>query len=202
MVLIKILGLCGMLSSIIYTLMWVIIGSMQSDYNHIRDDISSLFAVEAPHRRIAQSFIITSSILCFIFFIGLHEGLQDGGRSLVGPILFLVSSFSGIIVALFFPLDAGGEIKTIRGKMHLILVASNGVLQIIGMLALWIRLESVPEWHLFAIYSLISAIISIILVIISSISAQGKYRGIVERIGVTPYELYYFILGLLLFLNN
>ena len=88
----------------------------------MRDDISSLFAVSAPNKGLMQSFIITSSVLLFVFYIGLHEGLNDGGGSIVGPILFLTSSVLGILVALFLPLDAGGEIITLRGKMHLILV--------------------------------------------------------------------------------
>ena len=62
MILFQILAVCGMLSPIIYTAMWVMIGSKQSEYSHIRDDISSLFAVGAPNRRVAQSFVITESV--------------------------------------------------------------------------------------------------------------------------------------------
>jgi len=202
MILYQILVVCGMLSPIVYTAMWIYCGSLDSDYSHIRDDISSLFAIGAPNRRLAQSFIITSSVLLFIFYLGLHEGINDGGGSIIGPILFLISSILGILVALFFPLDVGGEIKTYRGKMHLILVISSGILTIAGMVALWFRLQFVAAWSAFAAYSLISAIASLILIIISGIFATGKYRGIIERFGVTPYELYYFVLSLMVFLVN
>jgi len=202
MIIFQILAICGMLSPIVFTAMWIYCGSLQSDYSHIRDDISSLFAVGAPNRRLTQSFNITSSVLLFIFYIGLHEGINDGGGSIVGPILFLISSFLGILVALFFPLDAGGEFITLRGKMHLILVAGSGILTIAGMVALWFRLQLVAAWSVFALYSLISGVVSLILVIISGIFATGKYRGLLERIGVSPYELYYFFLSLMVFLNN
>jgi len=149
-----------------------------------------------------QSFIITSSILLFVFYIGLHEGMNDGGGSVVGPILFLTSSVLGILVALFFPLDAGGEIITLSGKMHLILVVSSGLLTIAGMVALWFRLQLVEAWSAFATYSLISAIVSLVLVIISGIFIKSKYRGFLERLGVTPYQLYYLVLSLMVFLNN
>ena len=138
----------------------------------------------------------------FIFYLGLHEGINDGGGSIVGPILFLISSILGILVALFFPLDVGGEIKTYRGKMHIILVISSGILTIAGMVALWFRLQLVAAWSAFAIFSIISAIASLILIIISGIFATGKYRGIIERLGVSPYELYYFVLSLMVFLVN
>ena len=198
----QILAICGMISPIVYTAMWILGGILQSDYSHIRDDISSLFAVGAPNKRLAQSMMVISSVLLFVFYIGLHEGINDGGESILGPVLFLISSVLGILVAFFFPLDAGGEIKTIRGKMHLILVAASGILTIAGMVALWFRLQLIAAWSAFAIYSLISAIVSLILVIISSIFITSNYRGLLERIGVTPYQLYYFVLSLMVFLNN
>jgi len=202
MIIFQILAVCGMLSPIIYTAMWIICGSLDSEYNHIRDDISSLFAVGAPNRRLAQSFVITESVLLFVFFIGLHEGINDGGGSVIGPILLLISSILGILVALFFPLDEGGEFTTYKGKGHITLVVLMGIFAIAGMVALWIRLQTVPTWSGFAIYSLISAIASLIGVIISGIFAAGKYRGIIERIMVTPYQLFYFVLSLMVFLNN
>jgi len=197
----QIVAICGMLSPIVYTMMWVLGGILQSDYNHIRDDISSLFAVNAPNQRLMQSFIIVSSVLLFIFYLGLHEGLNDGGN-IAGPLLFVISSALGILVALFFPLDEGGEIITLRGKMHLILVIGSGLLTIVGMVALWFRLQFIEAWSLFAEYSLISATVSLILIIISGIFINSKYRGLLERFGVTPYQLYYFILGLMVFLHN
>ncbi|MFX1448027.1 MAG: DUF998 domain-containing protein [Promethearchaeota archaeon] len=198
----QILAIFGMLSPIVYTMMWVYCGSLDSDYSHIRDDISSLFAVGAPNRRLAQTFIIISSVLLFIFYLGLHEGINDGGGSIVGPILLVISSILGVLVAFFFPLDEGGEIKTYRGKMHILLVVASGILTIIAMVALWLRLQSVAIWNGFATFSLFSAIVSAILIIISGIFAQGKYRGILERFGVSPYQLYYFVLGLMIFLVN
>jgi len=70
MIIFQILAVCGMLSPIVYTMMWIYCGSLDSEYNHIRDDISSLFAVSAPNQRLAKVFIIISSVLLFIFYLG------------------------------------------------------------------------------------------------------------------------------------
>ena len=199
---IQILAICGILSPIVYTAMWIICGSLDSNYSHIRDDISSLFAVGAPNRRLSQTFMIIESLLLFFFFMGLHIGIDDGDGSVIGPILLLISSIFGILIALFFPLDEGGEFTTYKGKGHIALVVLMGIFAIAGMVALWIRLMSVPKWSAFAIYSLISAIVSFIGVIISAKYAAGEYRGIIERIMVTPFLLFYFILGLMVFLYN
>ena len=91
---------------------------------------------------------------------------------------------------------------TWRGKMHLILVVLMGILTVAGMIALWFRLKDVTGWSNFAYFSLISAIVSLILLIISGIFVKGNYRGLLERLGVTPFQLFYFILPLMIFLNN
>ena len=198
---VQVLAICGMLSPIVYTAMWIIGGRLQSDYSHIRDDISSLFAVGAANQRLMQSFIIVQSVLLFLFYLGLHEGLKDGG-SIIGPYLFILASILGILIALFFSLDEGGEIITWRGKMHLLLVIVIGILTISGMIALWFRLQTIEGWELFALYSLVSALCALMLLIISGIFIKGKYRGLLERLGVTPFQLFYFILPLMIFLNN
>jgi hypothetical protein len=159
-------------------------------------------AVGAPRKRLFDSFIITSSVLLFVFYLGLHWGINDGHGSFIGPLLFVVSGFLGVLVALFFPLDAGGEIITFRGKMHLTLVVISGLLTIGGMVALWFRLTSIEEWSAFAHYSLISAIVSFTLMIISAAFIKSRFRGLLERFGVTPFQLYYFILSLMIFLSN
>ncbi len=173
---VQILAICGMLSPIVYTAMWIVGGILEKDYSHIRNDISSLFAVNAPNQRLYQGFIIVSSVLLFLFFLGLHQGLNNGVGSILGPGILLFSSILGVLVAFFFPLDEGGELTTYKGKMHIILVVASGILTIGGMLAIWIRLESVSGWTEFATYSLITAIISILLVIMSLFLASGKYK--------------------------
>jgi hypothetical protein len=191
-----------MLSPIIYTLMWIIGGIIQPDYSHIRDDVSSLMAVDAPNKNLFDKFIILSSTLLFVFYIGLHWGVNNGEGSIIGPILFVISGLLGVLVALFFPLDAGGEIITTRGKLHLGLIAISGILATAGMVAMWFRLESVIEWSAFATFSLITAVVSLILVVISSFTATRSYFGLIERFMVSSYQIYYFVLALMVFLTN
>ena len=191
-----------MLSPIIYTLMWILGGILDPDYSHIRDDVSTLIAVAAPNKKLLDKFIISSSTLLFIFYIGLHWGVNNGEGSLIGPILFVISGLLGVLVALFFPLDAGGEIITTRGKMHLILISISGILATAGMVAMWFRLESVSVWSTFATFSLITAIVSLIFVVISAFTATKSYFGLIERFMVSTYQVYYFVLALMVFLTN
>jgi len=163
--------------------------------------VSTLLAVGAPNKLLFDLMEATYGILMIIFFASLHWTINKGKGSILGPGAFLVN-FVLHVVAVFFPLDAGGEITTLRGKMHLVLVVTSGLLTIAGMVALWFRLEFVEGWSTFATYSLISAIASFILIIISAIFIKSRYRGVLERFGVSPFQIYYFIISLMVFLSN
>ena len=202
MSLLQILAIGGMLSPVIYTVMWILGGILQPEYSHIKKDVSSLVAVDAPNKKLLDKFIISSSTLLFIFYIGLHWGINNGTGSFIGPILFVISGLLGVLVALFFPLDAGGELITTKAKLHLGLIAISGVLATAGMVALWFRLASDIVWSTFATFSLITAIMSLILVIATSVATTGNYLGLVERFMASTYQIYYFVLALMVFLTN
>ncbi|MHA1928972.1 MAG: DUF998 domain-containing protein [Candidatus Thorarchaeota archaeon] len=104
----QILAICGMLSPIIYTLMWIIGGQLQSEYSHIRKDVSTLMSAGAPNKKLLDKFIMSSSTLLLIFYAGLHWGVNNGEGSPIGPILFLTSGILSVLVAFLFPLDEGG----------------------------------------------------------------------------------------------
>ncbi len=191
-----------MLSPIIYTAMWVLGGILQPEYSHIRKDVSSLVAVGAPNKKLLDKFIISSSTLLFIFYIGLHWGINNGAGSFIGPILFVISGLLGVLVALFFPLDEGGEMITRNAKLHLGLIAISGVLATAGMFVLGFDLLADSVWGTFATFSLITAIVSLILVIATSVATKGNYLGLVERFMVSTYQIYYFVLALMVLLTN
>ncbi|MGY5864700.1 MAG: DUF998 domain-containing protein [Candidatus Thorarchaeota archaeon] len=199
---IQILAIFGMISPIIYTLMWILGGILDPEYSHIRKDVSSLIAVDAPNKKLLDKFIISSSTLLFIFYLGMHWGINNGTGSVLGPILFVISGLLGVLVALFFPLDAGGELVTTRGKLHLVLIAISGILATAGMVVLWFQLAADAVWNTFATFSLITAIVSLILVMATSFATKSGYLGLVERFMVSSYQIYYFVLALMVFLTN
>lgn len=201
MIIFQILAVFGMLSPIIYTVAWIIGGFIVPGYNHIHDGVSSLYAVGAPNRLLFSSLFISGSALLFIFSFSLLWGIEMDG-SIVGPILFLISAFIGLIVSIFFPLDEGGELETLRGKMHLILIVIAGILVMVSMVFFWLQTKSIDGWIGFALFSLVSAPVTLILVAISGIFGGGPYMGLVERLMVSYYQVYYFVITLMVYLNN
>ncbi|UCC19458.1 MAG: hypothetical protein JSV62_15370, partial [Promethearchaeota archaeon] len=67
----KVYAICGMLSPIVFNLIWIIGGFIQPGYDHILNDVSSLMALGAPNKLLFDLMNIASFILEIIFFIGL-----------------------------------------------------------------------------------------------------------------------------------
>jgi hypothetical protein len=198
----QILAICGMLAPIIYTLMWIIGGHLDDEYSHVRKDVSSLIAIGAPNKGMLDKFIISSSILLFAFFVGVHMGVNNGVGSIIGPLLFIIASFLGVLVALFFPLDEGGTFVTTSGRLHVGFITLSGILTTAGMIAMWFRLQSVAEWSSFGMFSLTTAIVSLILIVVTVKATSSNYLGLAERFMVSTYQIYYFVFALLVFLAN
>jgi len=202
MIVIKILAVCGMLSPILYTIMWILGGLIVPNYSHLHKDISSLYAINAHKRWVFQSLMILTSAFLLVFFISTIWSLNDSGGSLAGPILLIIIGFMGFLVACFFPLNEGGEPTGWQGMGHVILVVGMGIVQIIAMFFLFFRLRYVADWNGLAIFTLTSAIVSLILVGIMSFFVGKPYMGLAERFMVNAYQIYYFVFALVVYLNN
>ena len=86
--------------------------------------------------------------------------------------------------------------------MHFALIVVSGFLVIAGMVALYFRLAGDVTWSSFGIYSLITAVVALILVFFSLIFIKSNYRGLIERIMVSNFMVYYFVLALMVFVAN
>ena len=198
----KALAICALVSPVLYTFMWILGGIIVPGYSHIQNDVSSLFAVGAYNRWLFQSLAIACSLLNLAFYVGFHWSTSNGQGSIVGPLMFVVAAFLGVLVAVFFPLDVGGEPATWRGKGHLILIALSGVIMIAAMVVMYFRLRSVPGWKGFGIFHLVSAPVLLAGVVIMIPFTGGPYMGLVERFMVSAYQIFYFVSGLVVFTRN
>ena len=192
----KIFAVCGMIGPILYAMIWILGGLLQPGYSHISDDVSSLLAVGAPNKLLFDIMHVTDVILMIIFFSGLHWAINKGKGSIIGPALFLVVNVMELFVALFFPLDAGGEVVTQTAQIHVTLVMLMGFLAMFGMLAMWRRLKKVDEWKGYDTYSLITFIFAFIFGLVAAITIGSEIMGLTERLVVTSIGQYFFVIAL------
>jgi hypothetical protein len=196
----QLVALGGMTGPVLYTLIWILGGILQSGYSHIRDDVSSLMAVGAPYKRLFDIMQLTNIILVMIFFTDLHWIIDGGKGSIIGPACFVLTNIINIPVVLFYPLDEGGEIDSPTAQMHVKLVMAMAVFGAVGMLAMWHRLINSEGWVWFGTYSLLTFIATAISGLIASKTVGTKIMGLTERIVVTLNVQYIFVLALNVFI--
>ena len=84
----------------------------------------------------------------------------------------------------------------------MILIATSGVVLIPAMILLFFRLRFTEGWEGFAVFSLVSAPVTLILVIVMGTFTGSRYMGLVERFMVSAYQIYYFVSALFVFVRN
>lgn len=198
----KIYAICGMLSPIVFNLIWIMGGILQPGYDHIRDDVSSLMALGAPNKLLFDIMNITNFVLTIIFLIGLILVIKELEGPIVGPVILLIGNILGITVPIFFPLNYGGEPTGITGMMHLIIVMLTGFIALGGMIAMWRGLRKVDEWKGYDVYSLITFILTLIFTMILVITVGSEIMGLAERLVIIVNGQYIFVLALKTFLTS
>jgi len=197
----KVYAICGMLSPLVFTMLWILGGILQPEYNHIRDDVSSLLALGAPNKLLFDIMNLINYSLMTIFLIGLILVMNELQGSLLGPVLLFISSLLGFIVTIFFPLNYGGEPTGATGVMHLIIVMLMGFIALGGMIAMWRGLRKVDEWKGYGLYSLITLILTLIFTVFLVIATGSEIMGLAERFVIIANGQYTFVLALKTYLT-
>jgi hypothetical protein len=191
----KIYAICGMLSPIVFNLIWIIAGFIQPGYDHIQNDVSSLMALGAPNKLLFDVMNIINFILTIIFLIGLVTVIKELEGPIIGPVILLSGQILGITVPIFFPLNYGGEPTGFTGMAHFIIVMITGFIALGGMIAMWRGLRKVDEWKGYDVYSLITFILTLIFTMILIIAVGGPIMGLAERFVIIVNGQYIFVLA-------
>lgn len=179
------LALCGIIGPILFTIL-VVIGSLfYPGYSHMSQAISELGGVESPNPIIqnVNFFVIGLTIIAFAF--GLHQSINNGKGSILGPSLIIIFGILTIIQA-FLPVDAGGEWITLIGSLHNAAGLLGFLLMISGIFIISRRLTSDSNWKSYRTYSVITAIIGLIGLVawigIAKAARIESVNGLLQRI--------------------
>jgi len=194
-------AICGMLSPLVFTMLWILGGILQPGYNHIRDDVSSLMALGAPNKLLFDIMNLINYCLMTVFLIGFILVIKELKASIIGPALLLISSILGIVVTLFFPLNYDGEPTGTTGTGHLIIVMLMGFIALGGMIALWRGLRNLAEWKGYDLFSLITVILTLIFTVFLLITTGTAIMGLAERFVIIVNGQFTFVLALKTYLT-
>ena len=191
-------AICGIIAPILYLLMVIIGGALSPGYSHISETVSELLVSGAPNKPLLNTLLISEYILAILFAIVLHRGINEGKGSKVGPAFLIIAAVLGIFTVIF-PQDPGGPPVTFAGTVHVVLLIPLVILSLAAFLAFWRRLKNDNLWSGYDRYSLITFIIAIPLGIISAVSLESSYIGLLERISAAVVLQWGFVMAIKLF---
>ena len=188
----KNIALLGMIAPFFYHFIWIIGGALTPDYSHIVNDVSSLMSVGAPYKTLFDAMNITSSALTLVFAIGLYWYVNKGNGIPWISLGFGLQQVLVFIVALFYPLDAGGEMITPAAHMHLNLVLLMGLTNMVGMVAMWRSVKKLPEWNGYARYTIVTFIAMLATYGIAMYFIGTPFMGLTERfVAIVPSQYFF-----------
>ena len=193
------LAFCGVIAPIIFTVVLLILGFLQPEYNHITQYISEFGAVDAPYALIFNTIgFPLLGILIIAFTFALNKGVNNGKGTKIGPLLLVVAGCSFILVSIF-PCDPGCIPISIVGIVH-------GYFCLIALLALILapffmlhRLVRDDKWHNYHIYSVIIAVIALSVIIMGKLNFFVESIGLLQRIAYGVSLLWVEIMAIKLF---
>ena len=113
----------------------------------------------------------------------------------------VLTGLLGIVVTVFFPLDAAGQSVTFTGMMHLVAVGLVVPCTFIFMLGFWNSARKDERWGKMGLFSIGVFAITLISGIATAAFVNSDYRGLLERITIGSTLLWIEVLAVKLYFS-
>jgi hypothetical membrane protein len=178
----------GYYAPIIFWIITIVSGFIHGNYNHFKNVISDLGAIETKSEIFTSASLILLSVLCILFSIGFYRASKTFKISIIPAILSFSMPLS-IFWAAIFPL--GNEFHSLTGPLPF--------LTILGSLLSYLLWKKSQEFSELRLLSIISFFV-MLLILLRFIKPFGsQYEGLIQRffyLGWTIWTIftsYYFI---------
>jgi len=199
----KTLLVCGILSSLLYVAINIIVAMQWKAYDSASQTVSELSAIGAPTRTLWMVLVTPYTILIIAFALGVWKSASENRRLRIAGALMIIYGALGILwpfapMHLRETLAAGGG--TFSDTMHIALAV---VTQIIYLLALGFAAASLGKT--FRIYSIATFLVLLVFGVLTFLDSPGiatnqptPLIGIWERINIGVFLLWVVVLATVL----
>jgi hypothetical protein len=199
-VMIKILLICGLVSSLLYVSTDVLASRLYKGYSYTDQNYSELLATGAPTRSFMLSVSIAYNLLVAAFAVGVWNSASPRRKARIACAMMVGYAILSMITPSIFQMDMRGAEMTPRGSLHgpMTAVMSLFILLSMGFGAFLLGRR-------FRFYSFATMIILLIFGVLTSLQvprlAAGQstpWMGLTERINIYATMLWFAVLALAL----
>lgn len=196
----RVLIACGIIASLLYAGTVVMGGVLHPGYDPVRQTISELIARGAPFKPALDGLFIVYNILVVFFGAGMLLSAQGQGRMVLAASRLLVAlGVLGVVLTVFFPLDAPNSPQTITGTMHLAFSGLLSLFTVLSLLFFGLGWRHQPGFHGLALYALASYVF---IVVTGALTLAGRtYMGLIERLTIGGFLQWVLITAIVLTLR-
>ena len=196
----KLLSAAGVAGPLVYVLAVVLGGALRPGYSHMGQAISELIEAGAPNQTLLDALFVFYNLLVGAFAFRLLLWKTPVGQRFqkIGAWMLAVTSFVGLLMPLFFPMDPRGAPATSAGTVHLVLagVSSLGTMLSILFIGLWFKVqERLDGITLFSFLSLTIVFVSGLIAAVC-VGKASPLMGLAERITIGAFLVWVFVLAI------
>ncbi len=195
----RIFILCGIVMPILFTLLVIVESLLRPGYSQIYNNVSDL-GISGPYTIIQNMNFIISGLLSVSFAIGLGSTLPASRAGTAAKWLVIVFGL-GLIFAGVSLLFTGVFTEAYVVDAHSLSSVIAFLTIIAAQLLTWQALRGSKNsiWGFYRIYSLLSGLLTIIVLVVFSYTQFGPYHGAIERLFIAVWMIWIEVTALKLY---
>jgi len=170
----------GYIAPVAFWITTLVSGYIHGHYNHAKNVISELGALGTRSEVITSTSLVLIAIMCVLFSVGFYRASRRLGRTTIPSVLSFAMPMS-LVWAAIFPL--GNEFHSATGPLPLLVILGS----LVGFLG-WRDVKAYASVRLF---SLISLLIMLLLLLRFTGLFGRHYEGLVQRFFYVGWTLWY-----------
>ena len=195
--------LAGLAAPIFYIVLVSVLGLLEPNFSHRTDMMSLLGGVKGIRGLVFNVGVAVTALLLIAFAYGLHQNINKGVGSRIGPILIVLAGL-GLFGSGIFSCNANClnviETRTTIGILHMISAFVAGSCLAISPFFIFFRMKKDPLWKRYRSFTLAIGVLSNLPGIVLWVSIFSvripEWEGVIQRLGLLFPFIWIFTLSL------
>jgi hypothetical membrane protein len=195
--------LAGLVVPIFYIVLVTTLGLLESGFSHRTDMMSILGGVEGIRGLVFNVGVVITGFLLIVFAFGLHQSINKGLGSKIGPTLIVLAGV-GLFGSAIFSCNVNCvnviETKTLIGVLHMLSAFVAGSCLAISPFFIFFRMKQDKLWKKYRGFTLSIGVLSnlpgVVLWVSMFTARIPEWEGVIQRLGLLFPLIWIFVLSL------